>query len=391
MEYPLIPIDEDNRLKDLQSYDILDSEEENDFNELAEIAAQLCNCNSATITFIDKDRQWFKSRKNILLTEGPRNTSFCAHVILNDEIMIVPNTALDMRFSDNPDVIGGLKIGFYAGAPIISSVGYKLGTVCAIDQKPKQGLSKQQEIAMKAIANQVGKLMELRIKNKQIIENTEALVTAERKIAQLNMQAEEEEKNHIATELHENFAQNLAAVKMYLAFAESSKDLSDHFIRKSKENISYLIEEVKALSKSITPTTFQSANYVGFIEDHAREFCKKNNLELNFSSDEDTSGCDHETGLTLFRIVQSQLKIAKAGGASYIIIEIEKDKTLKLSITNDGQDMEDPDTERKLLLKNIVHRAELLNGKISMGADDESNNILNIELPVCIKKNKHYV
>lgn len=383
MQTASFPIDEELRLKDLISYDILDSEQENDYDELVQLAAQICNCSSATITFIDKERQWFKARKNVPHPEGPRDISFCAHTILqDDDIMVVTNAKEDERFYDNPDVINGFKIGFYAGASIISSAGYRLGTVCAIDKKPKAELNLEQQIALKIIANQVSKLLELRLKNKQIIENTEALVVAERKIAQLNMQAEEEEKSHIATELHENFAQTLAAVNMYLGFAENSKDLADHFIQKSKENITYMIQEVKALSKAITPTTFQNANYVGFIEDHARDFCKKNNIHLYFMHDEDTTGCDHDTGLTLFRIVQSQLKIAKGGKAVCVSIEIKKKKNLTLSFTDDGKNMEDPDTERKLLLKNIITRTELLNGKIKMGVDEDGNNVLQVEIPI---------
>ena len=382
MQTASFPIDEELRLNDLISYDILDSAQEKDYDELVELAAQICNCSSATITFIDKERQWFKARKNMPNAEGPRDISFCAHTILQEDVMVVNDASEDERFHDNPDVINGMKIGFYAGASIISSAGYKLGTVCAIDKKPKAELSLPQQIALKIIANQVSKLLELRLKNKQIIENTEALVIAEKKIAQLNIQAEEEEKSHIATELHENFAQTLAAVNMYLGFAENSKDLSEHFIQKSKENITYMIQEVKALSKAITPTTFQNANYVGFIEDHARDFCKKHNIHLYFTHDEDTTGCDHDTGLTLFRIVQSQLKIAKSGKAVCVTIEIEKKKNLTLSFIDDGKNMDDPDTERKLLLKNIITRTELLNGKIKMGVDENGNNVLQVDIPI---------
>jgi signal transduction histidine kinase len=382
MQTAVIPIDEELRLKDLLSYDILDSSNESDYDELLQLTTHICDCHSATITFVDKERQWFKSRINVPHAEGPRDISFCAHTILQEKIMVVNNAKEDKRFYDNPDVTGGLEIAFYAGAPIISSKGYKLGTVCVIDRKPKAELTAQQKAALKVIANQVSKLLELRLKNKQIIENTEALVIAEKKIAQLNMQAEEDEKSHIATELHENFAQTLAAVNMYLGFAETAGDLAEHFIQKSKESITFMIQELKALSKTLIPTTFHNANYLGFIEDHAREFCKTNNIHLYFKHGEDVTGCDHDTGLTLFRIVQSQLKIAKSNKADCITIEIEKNKNLSLSIIDDGENMETPDTERKLLLKNIVTRTEMINGKIKMGVDEGGNNILRVDIPV---------
>ena len=132
-----VPANEEQRYLDLLSYHILDSEEEEDYTALIQLAAEICNCNSAAISFIDKERQWFKAKVNMPVPEGPRDVSFCGHVIMHNEVMVIDNASQDKRFADNPDVTGGLKIGFYAGAPIISSAGNKLGTVCVIDHQPK--------------------------------------------------------------------------------------------------------------------------------------------------------------------------------------------------------------------------------------------------------------
>ena len=129
MQVATIPPEEDLRLKKILSYNILDSDEEQEFNDLAELIAQVCHCEYALVTFMDKERVWFKAKRNIDIKEIPRDTSFCSFTILTDEVFVVKDTKKDKRFFDNPHVTGGYKIGFYAGAPIITSDGYKIGTV----------------------------------------------------------------------------------------------------------------------------------------------------------------------------------------------------------------------------------------------------------------------
>ena len=101
---PLLP-DEEIRVKNLLSYGILDSAEEKDFDDLAELIAQVCNCQYALITFLDKERQWFKARRHVEIKESSRETSFCSHTILQDDVMVVNNAKKDKRFFDNPHVI----------------------------------------------------------------------------------------------------------------------------------------------------------------------------------------------------------------------------------------------------------------------------------------------
>lgn len=106
------PINEKLRINDLEYYEILDSERENNFDELGELACLVCNCPTALITFVDKDRQWFKAGINIDVRETSREVSFCSHTILQDEVLVVPNAKNDIRFFDNPLVTGDLKINF---------------------------------------------------------------------------------------------------------------------------------------------------------------------------------------------------------------------------------------------------------------------------------------
>ena len=131
-----LPTNENNRLRDLYSYDILDTPAETDFDELVELASQICKCPISLITLIDKDTQWLKSKKGIEKTQTPRDVAFCSHAILQDDVMVVENALEDERFHDNPLVTEDPNIRFYAGAPIVSPAGHKLGTVCIIDSEP---------------------------------------------------------------------------------------------------------------------------------------------------------------------------------------------------------------------------------------------------------------
>ncbi len=251
------PSIEQLRLEDLIAYDILDTENEGPFNDLMELAAMICGCEIAAISFLDRDRQWFKARMNFPFTQTPRSVSFCTHTILGGEVMIIEDAKKDSRFSSSPLVNNEPNIGFYAGAPIISSAGFNLGSVCVMANTPRPTLSDVQVNGLEKIARQVTHLLELKVRNKLILQQAESLVEVEKNITRLAITEQESERKYIARELHENFAQTLAAVKLYIEFAEQSKDTSGHFIKKSKDNLVQIIKELRNLSNSMVPTTLE--------------------------------------------------------------------------------------------------------------------------------------
>jgi len=134
---PLHP-KERERIAHLKSYELLDTEVDEKFDRLTRLASTLTEAPIATLTLVDTDRQWFKSRVGLEGREGPRETAFCAHAILGDEIMVVEDATKDERFFDNPLVTGDPKIRFYAGAPLVTKQGLGLGTLCIIDRKPRK-------------------------------------------------------------------------------------------------------------------------------------------------------------------------------------------------------------------------------------------------------------
>ncbi|GAA0193968.1 hypothetical protein GCM10009122_57120 [Fulvivirga kasyanovii] len=156
-----IPNNEAERLAAVYRYNILDTEEEADFNDIVELASQLLDTPIALVTLLDEKRQWFKAKKGLTINETDRKLSFCAHAIHHGDVMVVEDALNDERFNDNPLVIGEPYIRFYAGMPLITNDGYRLGTLGVIDRKPKQ-INEQQYSSLRILANQVVTLLNLR-------------------------------------------------------------------------------------------------------------------------------------------------------------------------------------------------------------------------------------
>jgi len=381
MTQALFPADEEARIKDLLSYNILDSEEENEFNDLIKLASHICHCEIASITFVDTARQWFKASVNLPVKETPRNISFCAHAILGEEITIVNDATKDSRFMHNPEVTGGLKIAFYAGAPIVSSSGYSLGTVCVIDKKTKDGLTDNQQNALKIIANQVSRLMELKLKNNIILEQTEQIVAKEKKITRVNIDTQEETNTYIATELSENFAQTLAASKLYIELALQAKDLSNVLLEKSKNGLSNVINQLKNLSKSISPTTFEHADYRVLIEKLCTDFSLQNEIAVGFYPNKKLSEIKEKAGLMLYRIIEQQLKIAKDSNATNIEVSLAEGKNLCLIFKHNGV-VDENNFDHQVSYSNIIARSQLLNAKPSYVKKEDDFHIYEIKIPL---------
>lgn len=137
MKIPDIPADEEYRLKELRALNVLNTPPEERFDRLTRLARRLFNVPISIVSLIETDWQWFKSRGGVSNNTAARNTSFCGHAILEDDMLVVENALEDTRFADNPLVAGVPGIRFYAGCPLRSPGGAKVGSLCIVDDKPR--------------------------------------------------------------------------------------------------------------------------------------------------------------------------------------------------------------------------------------------------------------
>jgi signal transduction histidine kinase len=222
---PPIPLNESERLSELYRYNILDTPAEGDFDEIVQLASSLANCPISLITLIDKDRQWFKAKLGMEISETEREVAFCAHCILQNEPLIIEDASKDERFSQNPFVSISEGIRFYAGFPLMTPAGVNLGSLCVVDTKPVK-LSESQINALKILARQVVKQMELRLRNDELKRLTEV-------------------NNTIISVISHDYRSPLASVKSLLNLIDNSEinaeDLKE-WIPQIKESLERALE-----------------------------------------------------------------------------------------------------------------------------------------------------
>lgn len=237
------PANEKQRLLALEELQLLPVIQEENFDNITQLASFICKTPVSLITLIGKDKQWFKSKIGTDLTETDRGISHCTHAILNpEELMEIPDTREDSRFSDNPLTVANPPILFYAGMPLKASNGAALGTLCVLDTKPRK-LQDDEKVALKALARQVENLFELRRQNLDL----------------KNTKDELKRKNHQLKDFAGIVAHDM---KMPLANIIMTSDLL-----RAKYNSSFDEQGVEYLNY-LKQSSFKLSNYIQGILDH---------------------------------------------------------------------------------------------------------------------------
>ncbi|MBI1226718.1 MAG: GAF domain-containing protein [Bacteroidetes bacterium] len=181
---PSLPANEDERLEAVDSYELMGTMPEKDFDDIASIASEICQAPISLITLVGENQQWLKAHHGTELEQTPREIAFCSYAILEpDRPFVIPDARIDDRFRDNPLVTGPTQVTFYASVSLVNPEGFPLGTLCVIDHKPNQ-LSERQLATLQALANTVSQMFELRRKVK-------FLELANKKLEDLNQEVSE--------------------------------------------------------------------------------------------------------------------------------------------------------------------------------------------------------
>ena len=376
-----LPDNEELRLFDLASYDLQDINTEDDFDQLSELMAQYFNCPIALVTVIDSERQWFKGKTGTTETGNLRDLSFCSYTLLQNEVMVVENAAKDERFFDNPFVAGDFKIRFYAGAPIVSTDGYKLGTVCIYDTKPKKLTSLKRKSLM-LFSKQATKLLELKKKNILLRHRAEEMINFKSDIFGRFIQRQEADKKEIAFNLHEDFAQRIAAVLLILQMALKNNPSGSAFIDKAIRQLKEILVDIRNLSYSITP---HIPNWIA-TDQLVLEFVERIAAAYPFKIIVKNTGHlkENSADITLcaIRIIDQWLKVLqKKKRISKVSITIAYGEQFILSIQDDGAVKSLADRKKEVFENIVYDRARALGGSVELSFS-AGKNLLRVLLPL---------
>ena len=291
-----IPKNEAQRLEALYDYNILDTMPEISYDDLTKLAASICGCPFSIITFVDQDRQWFKSIKGLKAKQTPREGGFCAHAIMETDFFTVEDATQDERFKDHPLVAGYPNIRFYAAAPIVVGEAFNIGVICVIDDRPRKLLPNQIE-ALKALSRLVGVLLENRKQYSALMEAFNFRKIAEKKLLYSSkMAALGEMSANVAHEINNPttiILGNVSQIIKYfnlgnIALVEIEKKLSK--IDMAAVRIAKIVRGLRTFSRKSEDDQMVKANISSIVSetlDLFQEQFRINNLQFSFEIEPD--------------------------------------------------------------------------------------------------------
>lgn len=386
----LQPENEISRITSLHDLQILNSEPEEKYDNIAQLASYICDVPVSLITLLAEDKNWFKAKSGTDMCDSDRNISFCSHAILQpDELMEIPDTLLDARFVNNPLVTTGSKIRFYAGMPIKSNIGEAVGTLCLLDTEP-HSLNEKQKTALIALARQVESLFELRRQN----------------IALKKVKKELGTKNNLLKEFAGTVSHDM---KMPLANMIITSDLL-------KAKYGNLLDDTgRSYLTYLKQSSFRLSNYITdilnhyesdtLLDSHTEDFDLQDVLEqiidllnikydceINLPEDNLTVHCNRAAFQQIFfNLIGNSLKYNNQEKIIIDVTSIEKNGYYHFSVTDNGIGIPENKQEAIFELFTIVEEADRSGNRgngIGLSTVQKLVNNLGGEISVKSKVNK---
>jgi signal transduction histidine kinase len=365
-------------IKDPVYENVLTTLSDEELTRFLELATFVCACQCSAIVF--------DTRKRKSVTAGSRLREISGDHL--DFLDIQPeNELLTIQADehDHPENVSILSkqdsIRFYAGISITSTKGQRLGTLSVMNGFTPSGFGSEQKKALTTIAHLIACMIDLKVDNSISSQKADSQLQAERKISRLTLAEQDTEKGRLAYQLQENFAQTLAATKLYLEYAELSTENMDHFIQKSRDNIADVITEMNRLCRSMGPALAGNPDMSEVLEDLITEWESQYDIQVDFICRANLEALPGHSSLALFHIVQQQLKMATYCKAKKAEISIVEKDDIHFYFTIRGTDFSDPDPQEEMFITHILSRVAQLNGALSFDKNVVMNDVMRIRIP----------
>ena len=329
------------RLWEQYNYEILDTSKEEEFDDIVKLASQICKVPISLISLLETGRHWHNVEASNAVTDHVKESSFCAcTLMLEKDIFEIDDASKDARFSTNPLVTHAPNIRFYAGVPLVSQNGLKMGTLCVINSEP-QHLTDEQSFALKVLAKQVIKLLDLRLTNKEL------------KAQELKMKQQSEMQNRIISIIAHDVRNPMASLKQIIEFTKNdilSEEDSKELMLMAETHLDdtlYLLSDLLKWGRMQVTKTLAETKPVNLFSMITENFCEayaaatlKNNELINLVDRELVLHTDQNALQFIIRnLLGNAIKFTENGSIT-IYAQREGDKVL-ISVSDTGVGMED--------------------------------------------------
>ena len=331
---PPIPDNELQRQAAVEKYQLLDTMPEESYDSITSIISTICDAPISLITLVDKNRNFIKSGNGLDISESPRDTSFCGHAIAgNEEVMIVPDAREDERFKGN-QIVEAFQAIFYAGAPLIDKNGYKLGTLCVYDHRPRT-LTEKQIGALKAMAKQVMSLFEERFQTFELQKLKEQV--------DLRNQELKDFAGIVSHDLK-------APLSNIIMITELLRKGENNLSKQSDEYLGYLRESSKSMSRYIdgmlqfyrseelVSEDYDEVSYVDLIEEVIAMTVMDESVEVRYLPEKDTSLITNKIALEqiFINLISNAIKYSDKDHTKIDIQLIKHKEEYELTVRDNG-------------------------------------------------------